>query len=104
MLATSYPLLDLFLTMLWFALIFFWILLAFHIIFDIFRSHDMGGFAKALWLIFIVILPFLGVFIYVVARGGGMQQRQMAAAVAQQKQFEDYVRSVAATPPSTPAS
>ena len=49
-----------------------WIMILFRVIFDIFRSHDMGGFAKALWAIFVVIVPFLGVFVYLIARGGSM--------------------------------
>jgi hypothetical protein len=62
---------------------------------DIFRSHDIGGFAKALWVIFIIILPFLGVFVYLIARGGKMHERQAKDAAQQQKAFDDYVRQTA---------
>jgi len=97
MFGSSYPMLDIFFTMLWFMLFFFWIILVFHIIGDIFRSHDMGGGMKALWVFFILILPLLGTLIYLIARGGSMQQRQVQAVAAQQKEFEDYVRNVANT-------
>ena len=70
MLAYTYPLLSIFWTMLEFFLFFLWIWLLIVIFIDIFRSHDMGGLAKALWVIFVIILPFLGVLIYLIARGG----------------------------------
>ena len=63
MLAYDYPLLGIFWTMLWFALFFIWIWIVVAVFIDIFRSHDLGGFAKALWVIFVVILPFLGVLL-----------------------------------------
>jgi hypothetical protein len=96
MTAYDYPVLGAFWTMLIFFIFIAWLMLLFRIIFDIFRSHDMGGFAKAFWLIFIIILPFLGVFIYLIARGTGMAQRDMDQAKAQQEQFDSYVRDVAA--------
>ena len=91
----QYPLLDAFLTMLWFFLWVLWIFLLFWIIFDIFRSKDLSGWAKALWLIFIVILPFLGVLVYVIARGGSMHERSAREAQAEDKQFREYVRDAA---------
>ena len=90
-----YPLLDAFLTMLWFFVWILWIFLLFWIIFDIFRSRDLSGWAKALWLIFIIILPFLGVFVYLIARGGSMQERSVRQAQAEDKQFQEYVRDAA---------
>ena len=77
MLAASYqyPILDFFLTMLYFFLFIIWIWLLFMVFVDIFRSHDLGGWAKALWVIFIIVLPFLGVFVYLIARGGKMHER-----------------------------
>ena len=75
MLASSYPVLDAFLTMLYFFLFIIWIWLLIYVFMDIFRSHDMGGGAKALWVIFIIILPFLGVFVYIIARGDKMHER-----------------------------
>ena len=91
----NYPLLDAFVTMLWFFLWVLWIFLLFWIIFDIFRSRDLSGWAKALWLIFIVVLPFLGVFVYLIARGGKMQERAVQQAAQSQAQFDDYVRQTA---------
>jgi type VI protein secretion system component VasK len=98
MLASSYPVLDAFLTMLYFFLFIIWIWLLIWVFIDIFRSHDLSGWAKALWVIFIIILPFLGVFIYLIARGGKMQERAAADSAQQQKQFDDYVRQTAGTP------
>jgi ABC-type multidrug transport system fused ATPase/permease subunit len=74
-----------------------WIFLLFWIIFDIFRSKDLSGWGKALWLIFIVILPFLGVLIYLIARGGSMHERSYREAQAEDKQFREYVRDAAGT-------
>ena len=97
MLATDYPVLDLFLTMLYFFLFFIWIWLLIMVFFDIFRSHDMGGGAKALWVIFIIILPYLGVLVYLIARGGKMQERRVQDVQQQQKAFDSYVRQAAGT-------
>jgi hypothetical protein len=104
MLATDYPVLDAFLTMLYFFLFFIWIWLLVMVFFDVFRSHDMGGGAKALWCIFIIILPFLGVFVYLVARGGKMQERRMNEVAQQQKAFDQAVRSAAGTEGADTAS
>jgi len=93
----QYPILDLFLTMLWFFLFVIWIWLLIMVFIDIFRSHDMGGLAKALWVIFIIILPFLGVFVYLIARGGKMHERAAQDAANQQKAFDDYVKQTAGT-------
>ncbi len=91
------PLFDLFWAMLWLFLWIAWIWLLVSVLFDIFRSHDLGGWGKALWALFVVILPFLGVFIYLIARGGQMQQRSIDQANAQEAATADYVRSVADT-------
>lgn len=104
MLATDYPVLDLFLTMLYFFLFFIWIWLLIMVLLDVFRSHDMGGGAKALWCIFIIILPFLGVFVYLLARGGSMHERQARQAADQQKAFDQYVRQTAGTQGADTAS
>jgi hypothetical protein len=103
MLASSYPVLDAFLTMLYFFLFIIWIWLLIMVFMDIFRSHDMGGWAKALWAIFIIILPFLGVFVYLIARGGKMHERAATEAAQQQKAFDQYVRQTAGTPGDTTA-
>jgi hypothetical protein len=95
MLASSYPILDAFLTMLYFFLFVIWIWLLITVFVDIFRSQDMGGWAKALWVIFVIILPFLGVFIYLIARGGKMHERAAQDAAQQQQAFDDYVRQTA---------
>ncbi len=97
MLASSYqyPILDFFLTMLYFFLFIIWIWLLIMVFMDIFRSHDIGGGAKALWVIFVIILPFLGVFVYLIARGGKMAERRAHEAAQQQQAFDDYVRQTA---------
>jgi hypothetical protein len=91
----SYPLLDAFWTILIFFLWVLWFILLFRIIVDIFASDDLGGWGKAGWMIFVIILPFLGVFIYLIARGSKMTERQARAARAQDKAFRDYVRESA---------
>jgi hypothetical protein len=95
MLASTYPVLDAFLTMLYFFLFIIWIWLLIMVFSDIFRSHDMGGGAKAFWCFFIIIIPFLGVFVYLIARGGKMHERAAEQAAAQQKAFDEYVRQAA---------
>jgi hypothetical protein len=97
MLAYDYPLLGLFWTFLWFFLWIAWIILLFRVFIDIFRNHKMGGFGKALWSIFVIILPFLGVLIYLIAHGKDMQQRDIDSAQAQQQAFKEYVRDAAGT-------
>ena len=104
MLATQYPVLDAFLTILYFFLFFVWIWLAIMVFFDIFRSHDLSGWAKALWVIFIIVLPFLGVFLYLIFRGGSMHDRAAQQAALQQKHFDQYVRQAAGTPGADTAS
>ena len=103
MLAYTYPLLDLFGTMLgiFIFVIWFWLLIV--IFGDIFRSQDMGGGAKALWVIFVIILPFIGIFTYLIARGGKMHERAAKDAQAQQSAFDDYVRQTAGTPVTSTA-
>jgi hypothetical protein len=80
-----------------FFLFFAWIMCLFYVFADIFRSRDMGGGAKTVWCIFIIILPFLGVFVYLIARGGGMTERSLAQQQQMQQQQAEYVRSVVAT-------
>jgi ABC-type multidrug transport system fused ATPase/permease subunit len=104
MIASSYPILDAFLTMLYFFLFIIWIWLLITVFIDIFRSRDMGGMAKALWVIFVIILPFLGVFVYLIARGGKMHERAAAEAAQQQKAFDSYVRQAAGTDGADTAS
>ena len=82
-------------SMIWFTLFFIWIWLLFIVFGDIFRSKDLSGVAKALWVIFVIIVPYLGVFIYVIARGGKMQEHAMQRAQAQDQAMRQYVQSVA---------
>ena len=67
----------------------------FRVIADLFRSRDMGGGAKALWAIFVIVVPFLGVFVYLIARGHKMSERDVAQAQAQEAQFRSYVQDAA---------
>ena len=101
MLAYDYPLMGVFFSMLWFFLWIIWIMLLFRVIGDIFRSHDMGGGAKALWLFVVIVMPFLGVFIYMIARGHAMTQHDMDAAHARDEQMKAYVQQVTASNGST---
>jgi ABC-type multidrug transport system fused ATPase/permease subunit len=94
-LAYTYPLLSIFWTMLEFFLFFLWIWLIITVFADIFRSHDLGGVAKALWVISLILVPFLGVFIYVIARGGSMHERAAAQAQLQRKAFDSYLQHAA---------
>ncbi|MDH4280921.1 MAG: SHOCT domain-containing protein [Acidimicrobiia bacterium] len=80
----------------WFFLFFMWILLVFNILTDIFRSDDLSGVSKAIWLAFVVFLPYLGVFVYLIARGDKMGMHQVKAAQAQEAAVRDYIRSAAA--------
>jgi fatty acid desaturase len=91
-LATNYPILNIFWTLLEFFLFFLWLWLAISVFADIFRSHDMGGGAKALWVIFIVLIPYLGVFAYLLFRGGSMHERAADQAALQQKMFNQHFR------------
>jgi ABC-type multidrug transport system fused ATPase/permease subunit len=91
----TYPLLDLFGTMLgiYVFLIWFWLLV---IVFgDIFRSKDLSGGVKAIWVLFVIILPFLGILVYLIARGGKMHERAEQAAKQQQQAFDSYVKETA---------
>jgi Short C-terminal domain/Phospholipase_D-nuclease N-terminal len=90
---------QVFWSMLWFFLFFIWIWLLIVVFGDIFRSHDLSGWGKALWIIFIIVLPYLGVFVYLIARGHKMQEHAVDAAKAQDAAFRDYVQQV--TPSSS---
>jgi hypothetical protein len=85
---------QVFWSMVWFFLFFIWIWLLFIVFGDIFRSDDLGGWGKALWCIFIIFVPYLGVFVYLVARGRKMQEHSIAAAQAQDRAMRQYVQSV----------
>jgi hypothetical protein len=93
--AADYPFMD----VLWSMIIFFffviWIWIVITVLTDVFRRHDIGGWAKAAWVIFVVILPWLGVLIYLIAQHDGMQERSVKQAQAQRREFDDYVRETA---------
>ena len=95
MLATDYPFLDLMWTMAIFFLWILWIWLLFTVFADIFRRHDVSGWGKATWIVFVILLPFLGVFVYLITQNVGMTERHLQHARAQQERFDDHVRQVA---------
>jgi hypothetical protein len=95
MLAADYPFLDVLWTMLIFFLWIMWFWLLITVFADIFRRRDISGWGKTAWLIFVIILPFLGVFIYLITPSDEMAQRNMDQARAQQQQFDAYVRETA---------
>jgi len=95
MLADEFGSGQVFLSMLWFFLFFIWIWLLIVIFGDIFRSDDLSGWGKALWSLFIIVVPYLGVFVYLIARGHKMQEHQVRQAQAQEAAMRDYVQSVA---------
>jgi hypothetical protein len=78
-----------------------WFFILIRVFADVFRRHDISGFAKVLWLIFVIVLPFLGVFIYLVANSKGMTERDIKQVTDQQQQFDTYVQSVATTGSAT---
>jgi Short C-terminal domain len=94
-LAYDYPLLGLFWTMLWVFLWIAWLMLLFRVFIDIFRSRDMGGGAKAVWSIFVIVVPFLGVFVYLIARGRKMTERDIEEAKNRELAFRSYVQDAA---------
>jgi hypothetical protein len=95
LLAYDYPLLGVFWTIMFWFLWIAWIVLLFRVIADIFRSHDLGGGAKALWAIFVIIVPWLGVLVYLIARGHKMTDHDVEQAQAQDAVFRSYVQDAA---------
>ena len=93
----DYPLLNLFWTMLYLFIWILWIFLLIRILSDLFRSPDLGGIHKAVWFIFLILVPFLGVFVYLIARGGKMHEHEMDAAKQQEAAFKNYVQQAAGT-------
>ena len=91
---------QVFLSMMYFFLFFIWIWLLIVVFSDIFRSHDLGGFAKALWVIFVIIVPYLGVLVYLIARGHKMSEHAQEAAQAQDAAQRAYIQNAAGTSPS----
>jgi putative oligomerization/nucleic acid binding protein/phospholipase D-like protein len=93
--ASNYPFLDVFWDIVIFFCFFIWIWLLFTIFADLFRRHDLSGWGKAAWIVFVIILPFLGVFVYIIAEHQGMADRSARQAQQAQAQLDDYVQSVA---------
>ncbi|MFD7030125.1 SHOCT domain-containing protein [Streptomyces sp. NPDC059917] len=93
----DYPLLNLFWTMLWLFLWVMWFFLLFKVISDIFRDHDLHGWGKAGWLVLVLLLPYIGVFVYLVVRGHGMGKRDVKQAEDAEQAFRQYVQKAAGT-------
>ena len=93
----DYPLLNLFWTMLWFFLFVAWIYLLIVVVTDIFRSDDLSGWGKALWVLFVVIVPWLGILVYLIARGGKMSARAASDYQRRDEEMRTYVREAAGT-------
>ncbi|MFF3614596.1 SHOCT domain-containing protein [Streptomyces sp. NPDC002580] len=94
-LAADYPLLNVFWTTMWFFLWILWFMLLFRVIGDIFRDDALSGWGKAGWCVFVVILPFLGIFVYLIARGRGMGEREMRRIQRSQEDMNSYIRETA---------
>jgi Phospholipase_D-nuclease N-terminal/Short C-terminal domain len=102
--AADYPFLDVFWTIIIFFAWVIWIWMIILILSDIFRRRDLSGWAKAAWVVFLIVLPFLGALVYLIANHDGMAERNEKQAKAAQTQFDDYVKSVAAKEGGGPAS
>ena len=93
--AADYPFLDI----LWTLIIFFawviWIWIAITVLADVFRRHDIGGWHKAAWIVFVIVIPFLGVLVYLIAQHDGMRERSVKQAESQKQAFDTYVRDAA---------
>jgi type VI protein secretion system component VasK len=101
--SSSYPLLNLFWTMFIFFLWVIWIWTLIWVFIDIFRSHDLGGFAKALWFLFVLFIPLIGVLVYLIARGGKMQERAAQQAQQQDAEARAYIQETAGSSPASSA-
>ena len=100
---TGYPLMDIFLSMVYFFCWVLWFMLMFWIIMDIFRSDDLRGWAKAAWLVGVIVLPIVGILAYLIVRGGSMRERQVSRARAQDEEFRAYVRDAATSEANAPS-
>ena len=94
-LASDYPFFDVFWTIVIFFVWVAWLMILFRIFADVFRRHDISGWGKAAWLVFVVVVPFLGVLVYLIANGQEMSQRDMEQSRAARAEFDDYVKSTA---------
>ncbi|MFD9129647.1 SHOCT domain-containing protein [Kitasatospora sp. NPDC059571] len=93
----DYPLLNIFVTTMWIFLWVLWIFLLFRVFTDLFRDDDLSGWGKAGWSVFLIVLPFLGVFVYLIARGKGMGIREGRRAAEAEQQLDAHIREVAGT-------
>jgi hypothetical protein len=93
--AADYPFLDVLWTMILFFCWVAWIWIVITVFIDLFRRDDIGGWGKAAWVVFVIVLPFLGVLVYLIAQHDGMRQRAMRQAETQKQQFDQYVREAA---------
>ena len=101
--SSSYPLLNLFWTMLEFFVWVIWIWLLIWVFIDIFRSRDLSGWAKALWFLFVLLIPLIGVLVYLIARGGSMHERAAQEAKREDEETRKYIQRAAATSPASTA-
>ncbi len=97
MIANEFGTGQVFWSMLWFFVFFIWIWLLITVFADIFRSHDIGGFAKTMWVLFVIVIPYLGVFVYLIARGHKMHEHAVEAAQAQDAAARAYIQQAAGT-------
>ena len=95
LIAADYPFLDVLWSMVIFFALFTWIWIAITVIGDVLRRHDIGGWAKAAWVVFVIVLPWLGILIYLIAQHDGMRERSAKQAQAQQQAFDQYVKEAA---------
>jgi Short C-terminal domain/Phospholipase_D-nuclease N-terminal len=98
--AADYPFMDVFWTMLIFFFWVIWIWILVTVLIDLFRRHDLSGWGKAAWALFVIVLPYLGVFAYLITQGKSMAERRSEEIRASRAAFDDHVRSVGATDPS----
>lgn len=101
MLGAEWAVGQVFWSMVWFTLFFIWVWLLISVFADIFRSHDLGGFAKFLWVVFVIVLPYLGVFVYLIARGHKMGEHAVQQAQAMDEAQRAYIRDAAGTSASS---
>jgi hypothetical protein len=93
--AADYPFLDIFWTMLIFVMWVIWLWILITVLMDLFRRDDIGGWGKAAWTLFVIVLPYLGVFIYLITQGRQMAERKASEMRSSRAAFDDYVRDVA---------
>jgi Short C-terminal domain len=101
--ASSYPLLNIFWSIFEFFLWVIWIWILIMVFIDIFRSHDLSGWGKALWFLFVLLIPLVGVLVYLIVRGGSMHERAASQARHQDQEFRQYVQQAAASSPASTA-